>query len=201
MDNYAYLQLFYCDLFKKSNVGTKQQRKQLIDQILKLKENKVEPAGLSNQNCFRSNYKFGTELDWFRDELRDFVYEICKHYIGLDDSFKSELQKGKQEMDLSMWCNVNEPLSTNDLHSHKGYTFACTYNLQTEGTGFLTFKNPANLLNDCSVQSPFVRDFKIEPKDGDLIVWPAWVPHLVEQNKSNKQRINLAANIKFNKVS
>ena len=201
MDNYAYSELFYCDLFKKSNVGTKQQRKQLIDQILKLKENKVEPASMTNQNCFRSNYQFGTELDWFRNELRDFVYEISKHYIGLDDSFKSELQKGTQEMDLSMWCNVNEPLSTNDLHTHKGYTFACTYNLQTKGTGLLTFKNPANLLNDCSVQSPFVRDFKIEPEDGDLIVWPAWVPHLVEQNKSNKQRINLAANIKFNKVS
>ena len=38
MDSYAYSELFYCDLFKKSNVGTKQQRKQLTDQILKLKE-------------------------------------------------------------------------------------------------------------------------------------------------------------------
>ena len=201
MSKTGYSQLFYCDLFKKSNVGTKQQRKQLIDQILELKENKVATAPMSNDGCFRSNYLFGTELDWFRNELRDFVYEICKHYMGIDDSFKTELQRGTQKMDFAMWSNLNEPLSTNALHSHKGYTFACTYNLQTEGTGNLVFKNPANLLNDCSVQSPFIRDFKIEPKDGDLIVWPAWVPHLVEQNKSNKQRINLAANIKFNKVS
>ena len=34
-------------------------------------------------------------------------------------------------------------------------------------------------------------------KDGDLLIWPAWVPHFVEENKSNKQRINIASNIKL----
>ena len=109
--------------------------------------------------------------------------------------FQSVMTEQTQQIHLSIWTNVNEPGSTNDIHSHKIANFACTYNLQTAGTGYLTFKNPANLLNDCSVQSPFVRDFKIEPKDGDLLIWPAWVPHYVEENKSNKQRINIATNI------
>ena len=50
-------------------------------------------------------------------------------------------------------------------------------------------------MHDCNQKTPFVRDFTIEPKDGDLLVWPAWVPHFVEENKSNKQRINIATNI------
>ena len=34
--------------------------------------------------------------------------------------------------------------------------------------------------------------------DGDLIVFPGWVPHDVGPNTSNKQRINIAFNISFN---
>ena len=30
---------------------------------------------------------------------------------------------------------------------------------------------------------------ELEPRDGMLVLWPGWVPHEVEENKSNKQRI------------
>ena len=36
------------------------------------------------------------------------------------------------------------------------------------------------------------------PKDGDLVVFPGWVPHDIELNKSNKPRINISFNISFN---
>ena len=51
--------------------------------------------------------------------------------------------------------------------------------------------------NDCNQKSPYIRNVKVEPQDGDLLIWPAWVPHLVERNESNKQRINIAINIKL----
>ena len=35
------------------------------------------------------------------------------------------------------------------------------------------------------------------PKDGLLILWPGWVPHEVEENKSDQQRINLAWGINY----
>ena len=63
--------------------------------------------------------------------------------------------------------------------------------------GNLIFKNPANLLNDCGIKSPFTRNYKLEPKDGDLLVWPSWVPHEVDINNSDKQRINIAINVSF----
>ena len=37
----------------------------------------------------------------------------------------------------------------------------------------------------------------IQPKDGMLILWPAWVPHEVIENKSNRQRINIAWGLNF----
>ena len=36
---------------------------------------------------------------------------------------------------------------------------------------------------------------KMIPKDGDLFIWPAWIPHKVDRNESDRQRINLAFNI------
>ena len=93
------------------------------------------------------------------------------------------------------WVNINEPNSKNILHAHKDHMFACVYYLQGTDTGAITFQNPVNLLVDCSVLSPFVRRFGHTPKDGDLILWPAWVPHEVEVNTSDRQRINITSNI------
>ena len=189
--------LYYCDLFTKKNVGTEKQKKDLLDKIHHLKKNKVGEADRSNVGCFRSNYEYGKELDWLREVIRDFVVDISEFYADRDVIFKTRVHDQTQQCDLSIWTNVNEPGSINQIHTHKDFSFACTYNLQTEGTGNLVFVNPANLLNDCNQKSPFIRDFKIEPKDGDLLIWPAWMPHLVEENKSNKQRINIATNIKL----
>ena len=187
--------LFYCDLFTRKNVGTEKQRKVLLDKIHYLKKNNIDKADESNEGCFRSTYEYGEELDFLRETIRDSVIEISSYYADRDDTFGMKLSKGTQQCDLSFWTNVNEPGSANVIHTHKEFVFACTYNIQTSGTGGLIFKNPANILNDCSQKSPFIRRIKVEPKDGDLLIWPAWVPHEVEINKSDKQRINIASNI------
>ena len=187
--------LFYCDLFTKKNVGTEKQKKDLLDKIHYLKKNKVGEADESNKGCFRSTYKYGEELDWLRGVIRDFVVEISEFYADRDKTFRDKVSQETQQCDLSIWTNVNEPGSKNVLHTHKEFSFACTYNLQTSGTGDLVFTNPASILNDCNQKSPYVRDVKVQPREGDLLIWPAWVPHYVEENKSNKQRINIATNI------
>ena len=33
------------------------------------------------------------------------------------------------------------------------------------------------------------------PNDGDLIIWPGWIPHEVEENPASHERINFAFNI------
>ena len=189
--------LFYSDLFIKPNVGTNKQRKVLLDKINYLKKNNIDSVGGSNEGCFRSTYEHTEPHLTESSTIRDFVFEISDFYIKHDEAYKTQLSQGKQQVDMSFWTNVNEPGSTNVIHTHKGVSFACTYNLQTSGTGNLVFTNPANILNDCNQKSPYIRNVKVEPQDGDLLVWPAWVPHEVEINKSDKQRINIASNIKL----
>ena len=197
MSEKAIAHLYHSDLFKKSDVGTEEQRKVLLDKINYLKENNIDSIDGSNIGCFRSTYVYGEELDWLRKIIKDFVVEISEFYMKYDETYKTQLSQGKQKIEMSFWTNVNEPGSKNVIHTHKDVSFACTYNLQTSGTGDLVFTNPANILNDCNQKSPYIRNVRVEPKDGDLLIWPAWVPHFVEENKSNKQRINIASNIKL----
>ena len=115
----------------------------------------------------------------------------------IDSAFKQHLEKS-DNLDYNIWTNVNEVGSKNVIHSHKADAWAGIYYVQAEGTGNLMFHNPANLLNDCKFNSPFVRGLGIQPKDGMLILWPGWVPHEVVENESNRQRINIAWGINFN---
>ena len=57
------------------------------------------------------------------------------------------------------------------------------------------FYNTQNLMYDCYTKSPFTKKFKMNPKDNSLVLFPSWVPHEVEENKSDRQRINIAFNV------
>ena len=193
MDNI--IPLFYSDLFVKENVGTEELREDLKRQILQAKKDDRGTQGGSNPGCWRSTALY--EMKWLYDEMRNLVMEANQKCSEIDSAFKQHLEKS-DNLDYNIWTNVNEVGSKNVIHSHKGDAWAGIYYVQAEDTGNLLFHNPANLLNDCKFNSPFVRGLEIQPKDGMLILWPGWVPHEVVENESNRQRINIAWGINFN---
>lgn len=186
------ISLYKSDLYIK-NVGTELQRNDLIDQILKAK--KINPEGTNNSNpkCWRLSFPCN-DVDWLLKEVSLLVQNAALDYSEQDHFFKDALE---DNMSIYYWANVNDPGSRNTFHSHKEDQFSLVYYLQSTGTGYLRFVNPANILGDCNNASPFTRDVILEPKEGDLILFPSWVPHEVETNFSNKQRINLAFNVRF----
>ena len=68
--------LFYSDLFTKSDVGSTDQQKDLIKQILSAKENNLGQAPYSNEGCWRSNFEYGNEIDWLREEVKNYTRKI-----------------------------------------------------------------------------------------------------------------------------
>ena len=188
------LPLFHSDVFIKDNVGTDEQREDLKKQILHAKENDLGTQSGGNDGCWRSNAKY--EMDWLYDEMRSLSNEVNNIYFESDPTYKMLLKKCDNR-EFGVWTNVNEVGSKNVLHTHTEDAWAGIYYVQSEGTGNLMFHNPANTLQQCNKFSPFIRKSGIIPKDGMLILWPGWVPHEVEENKSNQQRINLAWGINF----
>ena len=93
------------------------------------------------------------------------------------------------------WVNINDPESRIVLHEHKKGMFSFIYYIQSTDTGDLILRNQANVMNECNLKSPFVSAFSYPPEDGDLILFPSWIPHEIKTNKSNMQRINVSGDI------
>ena len=189
------LALFRSDIFVKENFGSDVQREDLKKQIFHGKENDIGTQGGSNHGCWRSNATY--DMEWLYDEMRTLTDHANHIYFEDDPVFKSFIE-GCKNRDFGIWTNVNEVGSKNVLHTHTDDAWAGIYYLQAEGTGNLVFTNPANLLLQCNPKSPYTRKTGIKPEDGMLVIWPGWVPHEVLENKSNKQRINIAWGINYN---
>lgn len=174
------------------NVGTDKQRADLLEQIHVLKNNKAMDN--SNDGCWRGQYEL-SNTDWLLAEIDVMLNKTVSYYIDIDKAYSQRFRATNHTVDH--WINVNNPGSCNRIHSHKEYDYVALYYIQAEGTGDLTFHNPANLLHDCSLNSPWVSRMGYPPRDGDLLLWPAWIPHEVETNCSNKDRVNIAFNIKL----
>ena len=189
--------LFHADLFIEKNVGTPEQQKELKDFLISIsQDDKVKNDPLSNEGCFRFNFNvLNNSIDWLNESQLKLTEKVMSHYTPLDKNYSEQLHKTKFTMYYNSWVNINEKGSKNMIHAHKDHMFASVYYLQGTDTGKIWFYNESNLLGQCSVTSPFVRRFGYEPEDGDLILWPAWVPHEVDVNTSNRQRINITSNI------
>lgn len=175
------------------NVGSEEQRNNLLDQALVAK--RIQKAkNNSNDGCWRSNFEYHN-IEWLIEEIKFSLSNLVNFYIKEDHSYEQRFLPSINRIDH--WTNINEPKSSNRLHVHRSYDYVAVYYLQGEGTGDLTFHNPANLMSECGPNSPFSSRMSYQPKDGDLLLWPGWLPHEVEINNSEKQRVNIAFNIKL----
>lgn len=180
--------LFLSHLFYKQ-VGSDAQREKLKETILEYRDKLPNNINNSNAGCWRNSIEL-SGIDWLHEGLHGLVEEALEYYVSIDPAFASSIVE--KRINSTYWTNVNEPGSANAVHSHPNATFACVYYVQGENTGKLQFPNPANLLNSCYAISPFMRGVGIEPKDGELILFPGWLAHEVVRNNSNKQRVNIA---------
>lgn len=206
--------LFYSDLFVEKNVGSTSEREKLLNFILSVDSeirNKYKPVlsmddfvatysgynSLSEDGCFRFNINDTiSDFKWLCDAINKLVDDAINNYISLDATHKIQVQKTKMRKSIALtWVNINDPESRIVLHEHKKGMFSFIYYIQSTDTGDLILRNQANVMNECNLKSPFVSAFSYPPEDGDLILFPSWIPHEVNTNKSNIQRINIAGQI------
>jgi uncharacterized protein (TIGR02466 family) len=101
------------------------------------------------------------------------------------------------------WANVNAPGTGHRLHSHRNNYLSGAYYVQVqEGADSINFFDP-------KPQSGVIRPTATEPtaentevamvrvKTGSLLLFPAWLQHAVDVNRSNRARISLSFNLMF----
>ena len=102
----------------------------------------------------------------------------------------------------NMWANINPPRGMNMPHLHPNALFSGVYYVKVPiNSGRLKLIEPRPgahvLMPSKKPGNPgidFWREVHIEPIVGRIIMFPAWLWHSVEENKSNDIRISVSFN-------
>ena len=78
------LALVHADLWSKSNVGTIDQRQDLLKQILAAKQEGSVEIQESNAGCWRSRVEY-ENLDWLFTDLKTIVQNASEYYFDIDE--------------------------------------------------------------------------------------------------------------------
>jgi|MEHZ01.4.fsa_nt_MEHZ011207807.1_7 uncharacterized protein (TIGR02466 family) len=188
--------ILQADVFTKSNLGTESQRASMIEYAQQIKQDSEQKQlNFSNKGCWRHEFDY-PDISWLVEELRQLTNSAIETYANSDPLYNEKLKSYGPPV-INYWTNINNTESKNALHDHRLHHYVAVYYLQGTDTGDIVWHNPMNLTESCHPHAPYTSRYALSPEDGQLILWPAWMPHETEVNKSNMQRINVAFNIRF----
>ena len=162
----------------------------IIDYFFFLKENKIgqyDGEGIdafkkSNHNGFQSTiYNFvenKKHIDLCVEPLFNTIDTLIKTYC--DPNFFYRLN--------NYWFNINHKGSSNTLHNH---THPGSPQGGLSGVFYLSVpKNSGNIIFQLETKE----QLRLKSISGYLIIFPLYLDHLVEESKSNRDRLSIAFN-------
>ena len=102
----------------------------------------------------------------------------------------------------NMWANINPPGGYNRPHVHPNSHFSGVYYIKApQNSGQIIFNEPratAHMVMPRRKQGeppPHLwREVRVNPLEGRIIIFPAWLWHCVDPNESNDIRISVSFN-------
>lgn len=101
------------------------------------------------------------------------------------------------------WANINAPGAVHRMHSHPNNFLSGAYYLQVPaGADTINFHDPRP---ETGVIRPPVTELTayntdqvvVRVAEGTLLIFPAWLPHSVDANASEHERISVSFNVMF----
>ncbi len=136
------------------------------------------------------------ELDQFR--------EVVGCINEASESVLEYLKVGHASFKITgCWANVSAPGAGHRVHNHpNNYLSGVYYVRMGQGADTINFLDPRP---QTAIMRPPVTELTAENteqvvvnvKDGMLLMFPAWLQHSVESNRSDRTRISLGFNIMF----
>ena len=109
---------------------------------------------------------------------------------------------------LQAWANVNMPGDYHNLHNHPHSWLSGTYYVQVPKGGdaghrtdlnpnAISFFDPRAQANMTAIagDGQFDPEHRVDPKAGQLLIWPAFLHHLVHPNLSEGPRVSISFNV------
>ncbi len=148
----------------------------------------------SNVNGFQSSFTLQTQ-----EELAPLFNYVC----GMATQATKDLNFVETDVFLThAWVNFNDSRECMNIEHVHGETFSGVFYLKIpENSGRLVLNNPGinRLWNGCNLtqsKNQFTGEMmKIEPEEGSIILFPSYLPHFVETNRHDDERISISFNI------
>ncbi len=97
----------------------------------------------------------------------------------------------------SWWININRSGDFNQTHTHPGADISVVYYL-TDNYSSLCFDHPNKHSRSMFLMAMGLpTGVKVNALAGEMVVFPADLPHYVEPNRSDSDRISIAMNLNF----
>ena len=129
----------------------------------------------------------------FFQETKNYIMDVFKNY-----GWRYEPNKVRM---TEMWAIINKKNNLNTVHTHPNNFLSSAYYVKApKDCGNIVFYEP----NDAkSIRYPEVEKYtkysgtivNFEPKEGDLLIFPSYLYHSVQQNKSSEDRIVISFNV------
>lgn len=162
----------------------------------------------------RSNYGgWHSEVDmmvWAEDAARIILGEA----INASSKQTADIHPhGKRDFnfDVQMWANISGPGHSNQMHCHPGALWSGVYYVDNgedasgaDVEGELLLLDPRFPMNTMYMPELVLRDeagkaqysqTPIRPKNGRMVLFPAWLKHSVRPYKGTRERISIAFNL------
>ena len=202
-NNTEILTLFPQPIFKYKVDNFKSYNKELEEYIYKLKEKDEEGVVRSNRGGWHSKpfavRDKGSIQNKFAQELSKYIFDAIKIY-----GWKCIPEK---TIVSEMWAIINKPNDFNVIHTHPNSYLSAAYYVKTsEKAGKFVVENPLSVARHSfpNIEKHTQYNTKVvslDIEEGDLLLFPAYLPHRVNENKSDEDRIVISFNVNINHFS
>ena len=200
MDNKETLNLFPQPVFKYKVNNFKEYNEKLSEYIYNLNREDKEGVQRSNKGGWHSkSFKFNDT----NSIQHKFFLETTKYVFDAIQTYGWILEPDKV-ICSEMWAIINKKDNFNIRHTHPNCNLSAAYYVKApKDCGKFTIENPHTLSTHNYPASNKRTEFntkleKLEIEEGDLLLFPAYLAHGVEENKSNEDRIVVSFNIIIN---
>jgi len=197
MKNYQIYKLFPTPVFHFKLENYQELNIELESYILDLKKKDRDGQRKSNYGGWHSPFfdqKNDSTPKKFASIIQNFLKKIFTDEMGWEyNSDKIKI--------TAMWSIINKKGSFNIQHNHpNAYLSSVYYVRDPEKSGSIKFFDPREQKN---IRYPKIKNYtdisavitEITPKEGDLLIFPAYLYHSVGENLSEHDRIIVSFNV------
>ncbi len=155
-----------------------------------------DPQGVSNSNVkgWQSPNNLQNLPEF--DDMNRRILQVCQRIA------QSQHFKANHHFRLQAWLNISPPGAYNQIHHHANCHFSGVYyiSLKAPECGSIFFRDPriASRMMSYPIDQPSdftSTEIQMRPEEGRLYVFPGWLEHGVEENKSDRDRISISFNV------